>query len=58
MYTVLICDDQPDIVNALKIYLGAESEDTIEIGENWLPKQSTTSLKDIEAVYGQERRAS
>ena len=24
MYNVLICDDQPDIVNALKIYLGAE----------------------------------
>ena len=24
MYNVLICDDQPDIVNALKIYLGPE----------------------------------
>ena len=24
MYNILICDDQPDIVNALKIYLGAE----------------------------------
>lgn len=41
-----------------KIYLGAENEDMIEFGENWLPKQSPTSLKDIEAVYGQERRAS
>ena len=41
-----------------KIYLGAESEDLIETGENWLPKKSTTSLKDVEAVYGQERRAS
>jgi len=40
-----------------KIYLGAESEDLVETGENWLPKKSTTSLKDIEAVYGQERRA-
>ncbi|MBR3753726.1 MAG: leucine-rich repeat domain-containing protein [Clostridia bacterium] len=40
-----------------KIYLGAENEDSIETGENWLPKQSTTSLKSIEAVYGQERRA-
>ena len=39
-----------------KIYLGAENEDCIETGENWLPKQSTTSLKSIEAVYGQERR--
>jgi len=41
-----------------KIYLGAENDDLIEIGENWLPKQSPTSLKDVEAVYGQERRAS
>ncbi len=41
-----------------KIYLGAENEDLVETGENWLPKQSTTSLKSIEAVYGQERRAS
>lgn len=40
-----------------KIYLGAENEDSVETGENWLPKQSTTSLKDIEAVYGQERRS-
>ena len=24
MYNILICDDQPDIVNALKIYLGSE----------------------------------
>ncbi len=41
-----------------KIYLGAENENAVETGENWLPKQSTTSLKDVEAVYGQERRAS
>ena len=25
MYNILICDDQPDIVNALKIYLSAEN---------------------------------
>lgn len=24
MYNILICDDQPDIVNALKIYLAPE----------------------------------
>ena len=24
MYNILICDDQPDIVNALKIYLSPE----------------------------------
>lgn len=40
-----------------RIYLGAENEDSIETGENWLPKKSTTSLKNVEAVYGQERRA-
>ena len=38
-----------------KIYLGAENEKSVETGENWLPKQSPSSLKDIEAVYGQER---
>ena len=40
-----------------KIYLGAENEDSVETGENWLPKRSPTSLKDVEAVYGLERRA-
>ena len=39
-----------------KIYLGAENEDLVETGENWLPKQNPRSLKDVEAVYGQERR--
>ena len=38
-----------------KIYLGAENEDSIETGENWLPKRSPSSLKNVEAVYGQER---
>ncbi len=40
-----------------KIYLGAENKDSVETGEQWLPKQSPASLKDVEAVYGQERRA-
>lgn len=40
-----------------RIYLGAENADSIEIGENWLPKRSPTSLKDVDAVFGQERRA-
>ena len=39
-----------------KIYLGAKSENDIEIQENWLPKQNPRSLKDVEALYGQERR--
>ena len=30
MYNVLICDDQPDIVNALRIYLTAEGYATFE----------------------------
>ena len=43
MYNVLICDDQPDIVNALKIYLGSEGyrlyeafngKDAVEIVKN------------------------
>jgi DNA-binding response OmpR family regulator len=43
MYNVLICDDQPDIVNALKIYLSAEGyqlfeaftgKDALEIARN------------------------
>ena len=30
MYNVLICDDQPDIVNALKIYLTPEGYQLFE----------------------------
>jgi len=30
MYNILICDDQPDIVNALKIYLASESYQLFE----------------------------
>ncbi len=30
MYTVLICDDEKDIVSALKIYLNAEGYQTVE----------------------------
>ena len=30
MYNILICDDQPDIVNALKIYLSAEGYNLFE----------------------------
>ena len=30
MYNVLICDDQPDIVNALKIYLAPEGYNLYE----------------------------
>ena len=40
-----------------KIYLGVKDEDSVETGEHWLPKQNPRSLKDVEAVYGQERRA-
>ncbi|MBO4894110.1 MAG: leucine-rich repeat domain-containing protein [Clostridia bacterium] len=38
-----------------KIYLGAPDEDSVETGEGWLPKQSTRSLKTVEAVYGAKR---
>ena len=30
MYNILICDDQPDIVNALKIYLEPEGYQLFE----------------------------
>lgn len=40
-----------------KIYLGVKDEDSLETGEHWLPKRNPRSLKDVEAVYGQERRA-
>ena len=30
MYNILICDDQPDIVNALKIYLSSEGYHLLE----------------------------
>ena len=30
MYRILICDDQPDIVNALKIYLQPEGYELFE----------------------------
>ena len=30
MYNILICDDQPDIVNALKIYLAPEGYHLLE----------------------------
>ena len=32
MYNVLICDDQPDIVNALKIYLSPQGYNLLEAG--------------------------
>lgn len=40
-----------------QLYMGAKSKDEFETGEKWLPKQSTRSLKEIEVLYGQERRS-
>lgn len=40
-----------------KICLGAGSEKDVKTGEGWLPKKSERSMKNVEAVYGQERRA-
>ena len=39
-----------------KIYLGAGDENMVETGEEWLPKRSERSLKNVEVVYGAERR--
>ena len=33
MHTILICDDEPDIVAALKIYLRAEGYNTLEASD-------------------------
>ena len=38
------------------IYLGAADKNDVETGESWLPKQSVRSLKNVDAVYGAERR--
>ena len=47
MYNVLICDDQPDIVNALKIYLTPE-------GYNLFEAFTGTQAVEIAKKYGQE----
>ena len=39
-----------------EIYMGAETEDDFEAGENWLPRKSTKSMKNIDVIYGQTRR--
>lgn len=39
-----------------EIHLGAADEDMVETGENWLPKQSERSVKNVPVVYGAERR--
>lgn len=46
MYNILICDDEIDIVNALKIYLSAEGYGTVEAynGRDALEKLSSTVI--------------
>lgn len=46
MYNILICDDEKDIVNALKIYLSAEGYGTVEAsnGQQALEKLSCTDI--------------
>ena len=39
------------------VYLGAPDHDAVKTGEGWLPKQSTRSLKSVNAVYAAERKA-
>ncbi len=38
------------------VYLGASDKNDVETGESWLPKQSVRSLKNVDAVFGAERR--
>ena len=49
MYNVLICDDQPDIVNALKIYLTAEGY-TLFTAENGQQAVEIVQTNDIHLV--------
>ncbi len=49
MYNILICDDQPDIVNALKIYLGAEGYTLFEAC-NGLQALEVLQQEDIHLV--------
>ena len=49
MYRVLICDDQPDIVNALKIYLSAEGYTLFTAG-NGQEALDILSQEDIHLV--------
>ena len=49
MYTVLICDDQPDIVNALKIYLSAEGYRVLEAANGQQAVDAVAS-RDIHLV--------
>lgn len=38
------------------VYLGAAEKTDVVTGESWLPKQSVRSLKNVDAVFGAERR--
>ncbi len=49
MYHILICDDQPDIVNALKIYLAPEGY-TLHTAENGLQALEILRREDIALV--------
>ena len=49
MYTVLICDDQSDIVNALKIYLSAEGYSVLEAANGQQAVEAVAS-RDIHLV--------
>ena len=49
MYNILICDDQPDIVNALKIYLRPEGSNCVT-AENGLQALELVQQGDIHLV--------
>ena len=49
MYNILICDDQPDIVNALKIYLAPEGY-TIFEAYNGMEALLLVNKEDIHLV--------
>jgi len=38
------------------ISMGIEDKNEVKTGESWIPKKSSKSLKNVEVLYGQERR--
>ena len=49
MYRVLICDDQPDIVNALKIYLKPEGYELLT-AENGKEALELTQKEQVDLI--------
>ena len=60
MYNILICDDEQDIVNALKIYLDAPDVKLFEASKIFVPKEMPVTEQPLEipqlciGMYGEK----